>query len=68
MQKKVRQKYELNVPRDLAHAVMYDSILCITWIRKVSKLEALVQREGNRQDISLSKGRTLSTPFMVMTS
>ena len=24
MQKKIRQKYELNVPRDLVHAVMYD--------------------------------------------
>lgn len=68
MQKKVRQKYELNVPRDLVHAVIYDSMLCITWIRKVSKLEALVQKEGNGQDISLPRGRTLSTPLTVMTS
>ena len=62
MQEKIRQEYELNVPRDLVHAVMYDLD------PGGLKVHDVGAKKGNRKDISLLKGRTLSTQLTVTIS
>ena len=62
MQKKIRQVHQLDVPRDLVHAVMYDLDPEGLENRRV------LPRKGNQKVVSPPKGQILCCLWMAMTN